>query len=869
MKPKKPVSPPKTAQLLLDIYCKDELQEEIAGDIEERFWDHYDLHGLRKAKIKFWLNTFKFIRWHTLKSTKSKRYTQNNLAMVNNNFKAAFRSAKKHSIYTFVNLAGLAIGLTSFILISLYVKHQLSFDDFHDKKDRIYRITEGVDAITPNIIAPLIKRSFEDEVESTVRVFSMGGEILRVDEQSYSEVIYFADKDFFDMFTFPLIQGNPSTVLSQPNTMVISQTAARKLFGTTDVVGKSLEREGNAYQISGVMVDVPANSYLQFDYMVPFTDLKWAVSETWSNWNYHTFVSLSEKTDPVSIEKKISEVLDESISQSGNDRDSDPYTLQALSDIYLQKRFQLDYELEKVGDIKYVYIFSGVALLILLIACINYVNLATSRSLERAKEVGVRKVIGAQKGQLILQFLSESLLFVLIATVVSYGLSMLLIPSFNELSGETISVSELLKPTFIGLLLGLSMLIALLAGFYPAIMLSTFKPVVVLKGRFANSGAGGRLRRVLVVLQFAISIFLVVATLVVQKQLNYIQSKDLGFEREQIVYFGLDKDAKLGFDAIKNKLLTNPNVEMVSAASNVPTSVGSAHGIVTGDGPTDWELIYFMTVDEDYMDLVGLDLLAGLSLKERSVNFQSTDSTEVNPSFILNETAAKLFNWSAEEAVGQSVTISGQRAPVQGVVKDFHFKSMSQRIEPFVILVDPRRNNLGFVKITTNEVAQTMAFIESTIEEMAPKLPFDYTFLDEQFDRMYRFESRLGSVFLVFSSIAISIACLGMFGLISFMAINRAKEMGVRKVLGASVNRIIILLSSDFMKLVGVALIIALPVAYYFMDEWLSKYAYQVDIGVDVGVIAVVFALLTTCITIAYQALRAARVDPSKVLRSE
>ncbi|MFY0592505.1 ABC transporter permease [Roseivirga sp.] len=866
---KKPSGPPKIAQQLLDWYCKDELQEEIAGDIEERFWDHYDLHGLRKARIKFWLNTFKFIRWHTLKSTKSKRYTQNNLAMVNNNFKAAYRSAKKHSIYTFVNLTGLVIGLTSFILISLYVKHQLSFDDFHEKKDRIYRVTEGVDAITPNIIAPLLKRTFEDEIEHSVRVFSMGGEILRVNNQSYSESIYFADKDFFKLFTFPLILGNPADVLSQPNSMVISQSAARKLFGRTDVVGESLEREGKPYQISGVLMDVPANSYLQFDYIVPFTDLKWAVSEKWGNWNYQTFIALAENTDPMTFEKKMSDVLDESISESGNDRDSDPYTLQALNDIYLQKRFRLDYELEKVGDIKYVYIFSGVALLILLIACINYVNLATSRSLERAKEVGIRKVIGARKKQLIIQFLSESFLFVLLASTVSYWLANLLIPSFNLLSGESISKFEMFTGTFVFGLLGLSVVIALLAGFYPAIMLSTFKPVVVLKGRFSNSGKGGRLRRILVVIQFGISIFLVVATLVVKKQLNYIQSKDIGFDREQVVYFGLDKDAKLGFEAIKNKLLTNPNIEMVSKASNVPSNVGSAHGIVTGEEPNDWELIYFMTVDEEYMDLVGLDLLAGLSLRERSVPFQELDSTDRKPSFIVNETTAKLFNWGAEEAIGKSITISGLEAPIQGVVKDFHFKSVSQNIEPFVILVDSRRNNLGFVKISTNDTAETMAFIESTMEEMAPKLPFEYTFLDDQFERMYRFESRLGSVFLVFSTIAIAIACLGMFGLISFMAINRAKEMGVRKVLGASVSRIIILLSSDFMKLVGVALLISLPLAYYFMGAWLNKYAYQVSIGVDVALIAIVFALTITGLTIAYQALRAARVNPSKVLRSE
>ncbi len=861
--------PPKLAERIFYWYCDDPLQEEIAGDLEERFLDHCEKYGLSNAKKKYWLNVFKFVRWHTLKRRNSKRYSQNNLAMVRNNFKVAFRSAKKHKTYSFINLAGLAIGLTSFILITLYVKHQLSFDDFHEKGDRIFRITEGADAITPNIIAPLLARSFEDEIEYSLRVFDMGGQILRIDDQSYTERIYFADKDFFNLFSFPLIQGTSEKVLEAPNSMVVSQKAALKYFGTTDVIGRALEREGRAYTITGLMTDVPANSYLQFDFVVPFTDLGWTVRETWSNWNYQTFVGLAQNVDPVSFDKKMSLFIDETLEEAGSTRDTGPYTLQALSDIYLQKRFHLDYEMEKVGDIKYVYIFSGVAFLILLIACINYVNLATSRSMERAKEVGIRKVVGAHRSQLRGQFLSESFLFVLVATIISYGLAYWAIPAFNELSGETISKLEMMSGSFMLSLLGLSVIIAVLSGFYPAIMLSTFKPVSVLKGKFSASASGNRLRKLLVVFQFAISAFLVVATLVVKKQLSFIQSKNVGFDREQVVYFGLDGDAKKNFDVLKNRLLTNPNIEIVSNASNTPSSVGSAHGIQTGDTEEDWELIYFLTAEEDYMDLVGLELLAGRGLDERSVMFRELDSTDKKPSYIINETTAKLFNWNPEEAVGKNIVISGYEAPVQGVVKDFHFKSMEQSIEPFVIMADPFRNNLGFAKIGTNDIAGTLSFIESTLQELAPKLPFEYTFLDDQFERMYRFESQLGTVFFTFSSIAIAIACLGMFGLISFMAISRAKEMGVRKVLGASVTRIVILLSADFMKLVGVSLLIALPIAYYFMRDWLNNYAYKVDLGMDVGLITVMFALLITGLTISYQAIRAALVNPARVLRNE
>lgn len=860
--------PPRLAQRLLDWYCDDPVKEEIAGDIEERFWDHYESEGLKKARAKFWMNTFKFIGRHTLKRRNSKRYTQNNLAMVKNNFKVAFRSAKKHKAYSIINLSGLAVGLTSFILIVLYVQHQLSFDQFHEQKEKIFRVTNGEDAITPNIVGPFLKRNFQDEIRHSVRVIELGGQILKVDDYSFKGKVYFVDSAFLDVFTFPLLRGNIKDALSRPKTLVITQAAAIKYFGTQDVFGKALTKGGEQYAISGVALDPPANSMMQFEFLIPFQELSWAQRETWSNWSFQTFLRLEDSVDPIAFEQKVGERVNVELDMPTASEESGTY-LQSLNDIYLQKRFKLNYELGRVGDIQYVYIFSVVAFLILLIACINYVNLATSRSLERAKEVGIRKVVGAHRRQLIGQFLGESFLFVFVSLIISLVFSYWLVPYFNVLAGEKLNVGYLFKSEFLLMLAGLGLAITLLAGIYPALVLSMFKPVTVLKGKFTHSGAGNRLRKFLVIVQFAISAFLVVATLVVKKQLNFIQDKNIGLDKEQVIFFTSDGDFKKNYESFKNTLMANPNIKSVSMASNVPVSVGSAHGIKVGPTDDDYELIYFLSADREFMDLMGMELLSGLSLTDRAVPFNELDSVGMNPTYIINETAAKLFNWSAEEAVGQNVVIGGYEAPVQGVVKDFHFKSMQQQIEPFVILFNPIQTSVGYVKLTAEKLPETLQFIESNLADVAPGLPFDYQFMDDYYERMYRFESRLSNVFLTFAGIAIFIACLGMFGLISFIALHRAKEMGIRKVLGASFKTILFLLSADFLKLIAIALLVGLPAAYYFMGDWLSDYVYRVSIGVDVAIMAVGFALLITMATIAYQAIRTAMVNPSKVLRSE
>ncbi len=861
--------PPRLATKLFFTYCSSDLQEEIHGDLVERFRDHVEKFGVRKARKKYWLNVFKFFRWHTLKRRNtSARFKTQNAAMVKNYFKIAFRNALKHKVYSAINLSGLAVGLTSFILIMIYVQQQLSYDQFHENKDKIFRITDGEDAITANIVGPLLQRNFDDEIDESVRVIIMGRQIFNIEENAFTSNVHHVDVGFFDMFTFPFLRGLEKSALSQPNSLVISRKEALNRFGTDDVLNRPLKLSGRNYTITGVMQDLPENSMLQFDYVAPLHDLSWTRREHWSNRSYHTFIQLANGIDRNSFETKMAQFLNVQLEVPAED-EQEPFLLQSFSKIYLQSEMQLSYEFSRIGDIKYVYIFMAVALLILLIACINYVNLSTSRSLERAKEVGIRKVVGAHRKQLIYQFLGESFLFVFGSLMVSIWLSVLLLPYFNELSGVNLGADYLLNKEFILILLGLGIAISLLAGFYPALMLSTFRPVSVLKGNFKGSRAGNGLRRVLVVVQFSISAFLLVSTLVVNKQLNFIQNKNLGYERDQVLYFRVNDEVRENFQTLKSELLSNPNIEGIAMSSNIPLNVGSARGIKTGPTDEDYELVYYIKVDEDFVDVMGMNLLAGVGLKEKAVALIESDSIQRMPSIIINEATAQLFNWSPQEAIGQMVGVAGYETPVQAVVEDFHFMSMQRKIEPFIMFYEPDDYYYGLVKIGAVNVKETIDFMEDKLASIAPSLPLEYQFLDDRFENMYRFESRLSNVFLTFATIAIIIACLGMFGLISFMALNRAKEIGIRKVLGASISNVIVLLSTDFLKLVVLSLLLALPIAYYVMSDWLSDYMYRISVGFDVMIISIVTALLITCLTIGYQSIKTAMMNPTKALRNE
>lgn len=860
--------PPKFAERFLSFYCKNEFQEEILGDLYERFEFHVEKYGLNKAKRLYWLNVFKFIRGYRLRTLPNSQNSTNNIVMFKNYFKIAFRNAARHKAYSFINIAGLMVGLTSFILISMYVQHQLSFDNFHENKDQIYRITDGEKAFVPSVIGALLDRSFEDEIVESARLIVLGSRTFKVKQNTYMANVHYLEPAFFKMFTFPLLYGDKEHLFDNPASLVISEKEAIARYGKSDVIGETLTIFGRTYTITGVLAPFPKNSLIQMDYAAQLSDVPWTLDEQWTNDGYYTFLQLAPSVDLKQFEAKAGNLINSEL-KSVIGEEPFPLMLQNYGDIYLQSEMRLQYELGNPGNIRYVYIFMSVAALILLIACVNYVNLATARTMHRAKEVGVRKVIGAKRKQLIYQFLSESFIFVIIALILSFGLAVFLLPQFNILSDQTFTVAELTNSKLVIQLIALSIIITLLAGSYPALMLSNFKPVAVLKGKFSSSNDGNQLRKVLVVFQFSISAFLIVATLVVNGQLSFIQNKNIGFDREHVVRFIVDSWAMRDqLETFKSTLLTNPNIESVGFSHNTPVHVGTAHPIKLNN-LGDEEAIYCLYTDKDFMEVVGMNLLAGDDFNTKAVPFREYDTTGIKPSYIINQTAAELFNWTPEEAIGQNITIAEVEAPVQGVIEDFHFMSMERKIEPFVLLYNPSRIFYGMVKISGNNMKETLSFMESTFSEFNPGLPFDSQFLDDRFQQMYSFELQLKRVFITFAGIAILIACMGMLGLTSFMAANRSKEIGIRKVLGASISSMMVLISKDLLILIGFSLLIGLPLSYYFMNEWLLDYQYRINIGWSLLAIAGLASISVTLVTIGYQTIKTARINPSQILRNE
>ena len=852
-------NPPRLASRLLHWYCSDPLKEEIAGDLEERFLDHLEVYGRRAAARKYWLNVFKFFRWHTLKRRNNKHHS-NNSAMFSNYLKIALRSALRKKGYSFINILGLVLGLSSFILIMLYTQHHLNFDKFHTNAPNIHRANMGEYAITPNALAPVVKNNFPDELDLAVRGLRSFSRTFRLDDQSFLKDAYYVDKGFLDMFSFEVLLGNRSSALIDQNSLALTKREALKLFGRVDVLGEEVKIDGEPHYITAVLENLPTNSSLQFDFLVPLMAQGFARKEVWNNASYFTFFQLSKGVDVAQFQKKFNQKINE---LNGLDSGDENFLLQPLSSIHLQTDGKRLYEMFSVSDGNYIYIFSAVAVFILLIAGVNYVNLATSRSLERAKEVGIRKVTGAVRSELVGQFLGESALFIFGSLIISVGLSMLLLPSFNQLAQVELSIDQLTALESIMALFAIGLLMTLLAGIYPALALSQFRPTQVLKGNFSRSGKGSRLRKVLVVFQFVISAFLFMATLTIGKQFDYIMEKDIGMSKDQVLTFSLPSEVRSGFTSFKSELLSNPNIMGVSVVNNNPLRVGASHAY-RKNSLEEFSTINYLSVDEDFIPLMKMELLSGVGFDELMISFDQD-----KPSFILNETAVKKLGLTAESAIGETVDVVGKEAPIQAVVKDFHFASMTQEIGPLVMIYHPRRFYRSVVKVRSENISETLDFIEGKLQAVVPEAMFSYQFLDDSFERMYAKTSRLKTIFQLFSNLAVLIACLGMLGLIAFTAQNRAKEVGVRKVLGASVSDILTLLSSDFVKLVGVALLIALPLGYYSMVEWLSSYAYRVDLGIGLFVMVIIAALAITFLTISFQTVKTARINPARILRNE
>ncbi len=789
--------------------------------------------------------------------------------MLKNYLRIALRTLRKRPGYTLINVGGLGLGLAFCFLIVLFIQHERSFDRFHERGDRIVRLTYMQDegeqyANSAAGFAPLITASFP-EVERAVRIENFRSPFLRLPDGTVRKVesLALADSGFFETFTFPLLRGDPATALDEKYSLVLTESTAASLFGRTDPVGQTVQYDAFTLTVTGVMADVPDNSHFTFNALAPFRlveEFQGADALTdFTNYNYHTYLLLRPGTDAAALSEKITA---ESRARFGDDAGTYSAVLQPLSDIYFNTG--LTYDDGPHRSVRYLWTFGAIGLLILLIACVNFTNLATARAGQRAKEVGVRKAIGARRGQLVGQFLSESVLLSVLAIGVGGALAALALPFFNDAIGGAARLDMRQATTVLGLVaLGLGA--GLVAGSYPAFYLAAFRPARVLKGEVDRGQGAAIFRKGLIVFQFAISAFLIVATLTVYNQLRFMQGQDLGFQQEQVLFVSPPRPVWERYDAFAAELAADPRILAVAESGALPGRTGTNRDYNwPGQAGEDERGESFWTIPAGpgYLDVLGIKLVAGRF-------FSDAIATDTLDTYVLNETAVRKLGLTPEEAVGAPFRAWDRpMGQIIGVTEDFHFQSLHQEVQPLVLNYIPW---FGIVAVRTAPGGHAAALdhLRATWERFAPGYAFDYKFLDEDFDRLYRDEERLGQLFAFFAGVAIFIACLGLFGLAAYTAERRRKEIGVRKVLGASVPQIVRLLAGEFARLVVVGFVLAVPVAYVVMSGWLSDFAYRIGLGPGVFLLAGGIALMIALAAVSGQAFRAATSDPVKALRHE
>ncbi len=811
--------------------------------------------------------------------------------MIRNYIKIAFRNLTKNKLYSFINIFGLAIGLTCFLLISLYVLDELSYDRHFKDAERIYRInsdikfggTEQRMAVSSDPFGSTLKKDYA-EVEQYVRLYANNSRrfIKKGNEFLVENDCLHADSTLFDVFSFRMLEGDPKTALTEPNTLIISQTTAQKYFGNTPSLGKTLTigvQESVDYKVTGVYEDMPANSHFQANMIFSFKNITDYNFGNFLSHNFYTYIKLREGVDYKQFEKKFDVIVDKYVlpqakvfmdiksmddfRKTGNNLQ---YSLIPLLDIHLKS--DRIYELSPNSDIQYVYIFSVVALFLLLIACINFMNLSTARSANRAKEVGIRKVMGTQRNSLIIQFMSESVLTSYLAFVLSLVFAILLIPYFNDIAGKQFSIKSLFQVKYLPFLLLLPLVVGVLAGYYPSFFLSSFRPIEVLKSKINANFKRSNFRNTLVTFQFVTSLVLVISTFVIYQQLNYIQNKNLGFSKDRVLVVTGTSSLRDNNNVFKEEVKKIAGVKNATFAGFLPVANSSrsdntfsTEAVMTAKNAVNMQI---WDIDEDYVPTLDMEILKGRNFSKAF----GTDSSAI----IINEQAAKLTGLS--DPIGKKLFISdGQpnhatSLTIVGVVKNFHYESMRETVGPLCFRYGKSSWVTAF-KINTEEPQTLIKQIEAKWKALAPEMPFNYHFMDESFDEMYRAEQRIGKIALIFALLTVLIACLGLFGLITYIAEQRTKEIGVRKVLGASIWSIVQLLSKDFLKLVCIAFVIATPLAYYATDTWLKDFVFRTDISAWIYVIAGITTLLIALLTVSYQAIKAALMNPVKSLKTE
>ncbi len=799
--------------------------------------------------------------------------------MFKNYLKIAWRNILKNKSIFSINIVGLALGIASCLIIMLFVVDELSYDRYNEKADEIVNVVfrakiNGEEIKEAAVMAPVgktLKQEFPEILDAT-RVRNIGTPKITIDNQSYREDRFaFVDPNFFNVFTLPIIEGDDGNPLDEPNTALITRTRAEKFFGAVNPIGKLfyLEGEEQPFRVTGIVEEVPLNSHFHFDIFASMHSFEGSRSESWFGGSFFTYLLLKKGSNYKNLEEKLPYILEKYMGSKMQEEmgvSFEEFTkenqlglrLLPLTDIHLYSDNSAYSQMEQGGDIKYVYIFSAIALFMLLIACINFMNLSTATAAKRAKEVGIRKVLGSNKNQLLYQFLSESFLATLIAMMLATALVFLSLPFYNELSGKELQLDFLWQPTVIILMIILTFLISVLAGGYPAFFLSSFKPDAALKNKFLGGNNNKGVRSGLVIFQFVVSAALILATLVVNEQMKYIQNKDIGYDRDQLLVL---REAYLlgnNRDVFKNELLKNPKVASITNSASIPAGTTDNYmSQVYIDGEFSRRMPVY-NIDENYISTMGMELIAGRNFSKEF----ASDSTNV----IINETAARILGFG-NEALGKTVTDGVGNHTIVGVVKDFHFKSLHQTIDPLFMFYRPYGGLI--VKAKSANMSALIADANTLWNSFKTNEAFGYTLLDESYRQTYVSEKKMGTLLNIFALLTILVACLGLFGLVTFTAEQRFKEIGIRKVLGSSVSEIVAMLSKDFLKLVFISFFIAFPLGYYLMNKWLQGFAYRIEIQWWLFALAALVTLIIAFGTIGWKSFRAATMNPVKALKDE
>ncbi|MEM7110044.1 MAG: ABC transporter permease [Bacteroidota bacterium] len=868
-------TPPTWITKVLSVLCPEHLQDEIEGD----FLEHYNHLRKHKRKSAADRQALGFVLFSAPKLiSQRKYYSPNHLAMFKSYLLVAIRNLRKHMAYSLLNILGLSISLTACLLIGLYVYHELSFDKFHKEVERIYRVNMTFNSsqdsetiyLTPTALLPALKREF-DEVEEGVRLYYIGGfsaaTVQKGEDVNQEKQFFYADSTFFSVFDFKLISGSSEECLKKPRSLVIPEEVALRYFGTTDILNETLKVNGFDYTVTGVLENVPDNSHFQFRFLSSFSTLRQAKQEIWGSANYATYVKLKAGADESTLGQELADKVN---AQLGNDLGgySLDFELMPLTDIHLYS--EIADEMQPQNAISYIYVLLIVGLMILVVACINYMNLATARSMERAKEVGMRKVVGAQRLQVFNQFMGESIIIVLLSTILSLVITSLVMEPFNNLAAKNFTFDTLINLEVLGVLISIIILVSILAGAYPSIILSSFSPETALKGNFQVSRKGSFTRKLLVIFQFSISLCLLVGSIVVKSQLSYMQNKRLGYNRDNVIVLPAGRYVTKRYDQIKTALEQKAEVTGVSIATESLVNVGGGYSLEV-PGLLDNSLsVNAVGTGTDFIKNMELNLLAGRAFNAAdlaNVNVEERDTRKY--AFVVNEEVCKNLFREPVDVIGTKVNLNGREGEIIGVIEDFHSTSLHRPITPMVLFVEADYCNALFARIQPENIQNTLLGLERTWKELVPEQPFIFEFMDDQYDAMYRAEARLSNVFFVFSTLAVIIAGFGLLGLVSFSVRQRSKEIGVRKVLGASVLSIIGLLNKDFAKLVLVAFVLALPFTWWVVEHWLQDFAYKIELSPFSFLLAAMVLLGVAILTVSLQSYNAANANPTETLRAE